>query len=112
MTEFEEYLQGFVGAYYENVPETDREMLLNRIVCDSGNKRYVAQGDRHHRADGGEKGDKIYDLSELRDFPDIESEEFKSKCLDPNSTEHQACKTGIDKLIARFTNNDSKAPRI
>ena len=90
MTEFEKYLQGFVETYYENASETDKETLLNRIVCDAGTKRYVVQEGRRRLADGDEKGDKIYDLSELRDFPDIDSEEFKSNCLDTNSPEHNS----------------------
>ena len=109
MTEFEKYLQGFVETYYENASETDKETLLNRIVCDAGNKRYVVQEGRRRMADGDEKGDKIYDLSELRDFPDIGSEEFKSNCLDTNSPEHKACEAGIKDLVARFKGNDSKA---
>lgn len=109
MTEFEKYLQGFVETYYENASETDKETLLNRIVCDAGNKRYVVQEGRRRMADGDEKGDKIYDLSELRDFPDIGSEEFKSNCLDTNSPEHKACEAEIKDLVARFTGNDSKA---
>lgn len=109
MTEFEKYLQGFVETYYENASETDKETLLNRIVCDAGNKRYVVQEGRRRMADGDEKGDKIYDLSELRDFPDIDSEEFKSNCLDTNSPEHKACEAEIKDLVARFTGNDSNA---
>lgn len=109
MTEFEEYLQGFVGAYYENVSKTDREMLLERIVCDSGNKRYVMQGDEYRIAEDGEKGDKVYDLAELQNFPDMESEEFKSKYLDPKSTEHQACVSEINTLIGQFKESDCKA---
>ena len=109
MSEFEKYLQGFVETYYENASETDKETLLNRIVCDAGNKRYVVQEGRRRMADGDEKGDKIYDLSELRDFPDIGSEEFKSNCLDTNSPEHKACEAEIKDLVARFTGNDSKA---
>ena len=51
MTEFEKYLQGFVETYYENASETDKETLLNRIVCDAGNKRYVVQEGRRRMAD-------------------------------------------------------------
>lgn len=38
----EQYLKSFVGEYYKKVPEAQRKILLERIVSEAKNKKYVA----------------------------------------------------------------------
>ncbi|MDO5386712.1 MAG: hypothetical protein Q4F75_05510 [Pseudomonadota bacterium] len=117
----EKHLQDFVGRYYNNISKNDKEVLLNRISSDRGNKRYAPNKeyisgqttdiDQYHIAHNNEPGQKDYELDELKHFPDINSKEFNAKVYPTDSPIHQETEKQIKQLITKFTNNSSQVAK-
>lgn len=116
--DLEEYLKGWIDRYYDNLPERSRDDLIERIVNNAGNKRYVenkeyVKGDhdvgQYHIANNNEKGSKVFELDDLKEFPDINSLEFNSCVMSTDSEVHKQMIAKINGLMDKFTGNNSKA---
>lgn len=116
--DLEEYLKGWIDRYYDNLPERSRDDLIERIVNNAGNKRYVenkeyVKGDhdvgQYHIANNNEKGSKVFELDDLKGFPDINSLEFNSRVMSTDSEVHKQMIAKINGLMDKFTGNNSKA---
>lgn len=107
-----QYLKGIVAPYYDKLSENDRSDLLNRITRDEGNKKYVSDGSGQYRIAGeGEKGDTIYEVNALKNFPDITSDEFKSSVYPKDSEKHKEMDSKVKNLVEKFVSNDSKVAK-
>ena len=108
--DLETHLKNFVGEYYEGL--SGKEELLERIVDEAGNKRYVAtenpEDSQYRFAGEGENGQKVFELEELKDFPDLQSDEFKKKVYSTDSYEHNYTEDKAEKLVKRLAGNSSK----
>lgn len=106
--DLEQHLQSVVGKCYERVSEEQKNKLLERIISDDGNKRYIENENHTHYIDE-KHGQKVYDVNDLTCFPDWQSD----KDFPPNiaysigSKEHEDSVKKIEDLIKQFTNNDS-----
>ena len=115
-----EYLQGFIAPYYDEIGEAAKKELLERIVSDDGNKKYVAnqeyggktsECEQYCIAKNNEVGKSVFELDCLKDFPDINSSEFAAKVLSEDSYVHKAMQIKVENLIKKFTSNNSKASK-
>lgn len=106
--DLEQHLQNVVGKYYEEFSEEQKNALFERIVGDNGNKKYVKDENHTHRIDE-KHGKKIYELNELTNFPDWQSDKDfpRNRAYPIDSKEHKEGVKRIEDLISKFTNNDS-----
>ena len=108
--DLETHLKNFVGEYYEGL--SGKEELLERIVDEAGNKRYVAtenpEDSQYRFAGEGENGQKVFELEQLKDFPDLQSDEFKKEVYSTDSYEHNYTEDKAEKLVKRLAGNSSK----
>ncbi len=111
----EEHLSRLAGKYCEGMPEETKKRLLERITCNEGNKKYAINENRQGKDDDqyriagkGEDGQRVYELDELKEFPDINSDKFKNKVYPPDSDKHNYTISRADELLKKLTGNDSK----
>ena len=109
----DEHLGNLADRYCEGMSEEAKAALLARISSFEGNKKYAVNenrpdGSQYRIAQKGEDGRCIYDLDELKEFPDINSDEFKSKVYAPDSDEHNYTVSRAKELLEKFSGNDSK----
>ena len=103
------HLCGLTDEYCEGMPENEKAKLLERITSDEGNKKYSVFENRS-KDDPlyivSDKGQKVYELSELSDFPTAEQlneMEAEGKLL-PNQEREKR----VDEIIEKLAGNDSK----
>ncbi len=132
----EKHLRGLADKYCEGMPEDEKAKLLDRITSNEGNKKYSvfenrSENDPLHIV--SDKGQKVYELSELSDFPTAEQlnemeaegkllpnkkyvadnnkgwfEKIKQARHNKKFRQHQEREKRVEGIIKKLAGNDSK----
>ena len=132
----EKHMRELADKYCEGMPEDEKAKFLDRITGNEGNKKYSvfenrSENDPLHIV--SDKGQKVYELSELSDFPTAEQlnemeaegkllpnkeyvadnnkglfEKIKQSHHNKKFRQHQEEKKRVEGIIKKLAGNDSK----
>ena len=132
----EKYLRELADKYCEDMQEEEKAKLLDRITSNEGNKKYSVFENRSENDPlyiVSDKGQKVYELNELSDFPTAEQlnemeaegkllpnkeyvsdnnrgwlEKFKRNRYNKKFRQHQEQEKRVKGIIEKLAGNDSK----